>query len=177
MLGREPAQRGCGRVGVDGQPAPPEALDLVFYGHGGQDLAERTPSGTAGFGGSSGSGVGRFHPGDERLVHLDVADESLPTGLHHGTAVPVQHRPCGLVGAEPEQPVQGRRRHGILPSGHVPGGDELHGQRCASTVEDRPRRDRHTPTARLAPPTAVRRSLSPPHLGQPNPFGQRSHSG
>ena len=62
MLGREPAQRGCGRVGDDGQPAPPEALDLVFYGHGDQDLAERTPSGTAGFGGSSRSGVGRYNP-------------------------------------------------------------------------------------------------------------------
>lgn len=142
---QERVQRDGLRVGDHPQAASPEALGLVqLDGHSN----ERLPRGSsAPFPGAD--------PSEEGLVHLDDAGQAIPARPHHRGTQPVQHGPGRLVGTEPEEAMERERRDTVLRGGHVPGHREPDRERRARAVEDRPGRDRHAATARLAPEAAV----------------------
>ena len=108
---------------------------------------------------------------DVGLVDLNQPAQSFAARAHHRLAVAVQHRPCRLIGAQPQRALQAQRRDAVLLAGHLPRRREPHRQRRARVVEDRPGRHRRLPSTvcALAPtasqqpaPLAVARRAAPP---------------
>ena len=78
--------------------------------------------------------------GQVGLVDLDHALQSIAIGPHHRPAKPMQHRPGGLVAAQPEHPLQPQGADALLLVGQVPGRSQPDPKRGAGLVEDRARR-------------------------------------
>src|SRR5271169_2544050 len=58
------------------------------------------------------------------LVYLDDAIQPLPTRSNHGPAQFMQHRPSGLIAAQPENTLQAQSTDAILLAGDLPHGAE-----------------------------------------------------
>ena len=80
--------------------------------------------------------------GQVGLVDLDHALQAIAIGPHHRSAKPVQHRPGGLVAAQPEHPLQPESADALLLVGQVPGRGQPDPKRGAGLVEDRARPSR-----------------------------------
>ena len=100
-----------------------------------------------------------FRPSDIGLIDLDPVLEELPVGVHHRAAELVQHRPCCLVAAQPQLPLelQGREA-GRLCRDQV-GGPEPLRKRLPGSVQDGARGNRGFVPASLASPKQPRRQL------------------
>src|SRR6266851_1010389 len=92
------------------------------------------------------------------FVDFDLVLQCFPLRIHHGPAQLVQERPGCLV-ADLELALQLHRRQSGCMSGHEVGGPEPHRQRQPRPMQDRARRQRGLPSARLALPEPPLRQL------------------
>ena len=99
---------------------------------------------------------------EDRLVDLDDRAQPVAAGTDHRGAVAMQHRPRGLLGADPEHALQAVSGDPVPLAGHQPRRREPHRQRRPRPVKDRPGRRRDTTTAAATGPPAV--SELPPLL-------------
>ncbi len=94
------------------------------------------------------------------LIDLYQALELVAIRSDHRLAKAMQHRPCRLVAAQAQHPLQPQRISAMLLVGHVPGAGKPDPQRCSCLVEDRPsshgRLESATPANQSASATAVR---------------------
>ena len=145
VIQEEGPERGGARVVDDLHAAAAKRPSGLFYGDCDQRLAQRAASWTS-----------RLRAADDRLVNLDDRAQPVATATDHRGAVAMQHRPRGLLGADPEYALQAVSGDPVLLAGHLPRRREPHRQRRARAVEDRPGRRRDTTTAAPTGPPTVR---------------------
>jgi len=103
-LADEGHEAGRGAVGDVAQPSTAEAARTVHLHRDGHDrLRLRLPARHAG-----------LLAADVTLVDLDIAGEAVAVGAHHRRAQPMQHRPRGLIAAQPQHSLQPQRAGTVL---------------------------------------------------------------
>jgi hypothetical protein len=83
---------------------------------------------------------------DVPLVDLDVTAQPLTMRTNHRDPIAMQHRPRGLVRAQPERALNPQRRDPVLLTGHLPCRREPQLKWGPSAMKDRPRGHRRLPT-------------------------------
>src|SRR5450830_1332055 len=78
----------------------------------------------------------RFGAANIGLIHLNGTGQAVAVRTRHYPAELVQHRPGRLVAAELKRLFELHCAYAVLLTGHIPGGGEPAGQRCARLVED-----------------------------------------
>jgi hypothetical protein len=136
--------RGVGDHSQSDPPEPPFAFRGTFDRHCHQGLSLRTTATLA-----------LSRTSDDGLVDFDLSAEQLTSRRNHRTPQPVQHRPRGLVAAEPEHPLQTQGACTLLLRRHEPSCLEPDGEGRTGPVEDRPGRRAHPSTAASTRSTAV----------------------
>jgi len=71
----------------------------------------------------------------DRLVDLDDRAQPVAAGADHRGAVAMQHRPRGLLGADPEYTLQPESGDPVLLARHLPHRHEPHRQRRSGAME------------------------------------------
>lgn len=141
-------------VGDNLQAAAPEAL-------GGKQLARQPPP-TQHLAFCTAPALAVPHAPEDGFVHFDWSGQHVVPGMADCAPELVRHRPSGLIGTEPENPMQRFGGNPVFSGGQMPCGGKSHGKRCPGAVKDRTRRGGDAIAARIAPPFAV---LHAPSLG------------
>jgi len=89
------------------------------------------------------------------LINFDVSGQHIVPCMADCRPEPVQHRPSGLVGTEPENAMQRFGGNAIFSRGQMPCSGKPDSKRRSSTMENRARRAGNTIAARIAPPFAI----------------------
>jgi hypothetical protein len=109
MIQQERSQRGGARIVNDLHATTAQRpSDLLNSDHD-QRLAQGAASPASGLGAA-----------DDRLVDLDDRAQPVAAGADHRGAVAMQHRPRGLLRADPEHMLQTQSRDPMLLAGHLP---------------------------------------------------------
>ena len=118
-----------------------------------------------------------LHPADVPLVNLDVTRQPFAARTDHDHAIAVEHRPRGLVGAEPERSLNPQCRDAVLLTGHLSRGREPQPKRGTGAMKDRACSHRRlapadsalpAPVAKAPPvPTRAARTAHPVGPAQP----------
>ena len=115
---------------------------------------------------------------DVGLIDLDVSAEPVAAGAHHRHAEAVQHRPGGLVGAQPERALDAQRETPCfwLVISHAASNHGRSGVRVLSKIVPAVPDACRPQTEHSNRPTPNRHPCRLAHRAQRNPSGQRSHS-
>ena len=125
VIGDEQVQRGSRCVGERCHSTPAEPCRLPdLHRDAGQDLLAPGPA----------AAQPRLLTADVGLIHLHHPRQPVPPRAHQHRPQSMQDRPCGLVGAHLQRPLQAQRRDPVLAGGKQPAGAEPHCQRRSRPV-------------------------------------------
>src|SRR5271157_12924 len=154
-LSDEPVQSGLGQVRDRTQADAANAFSIFLGGDDNHSLDLRPPANCASLLSTPVS-----------LVYLDDAIQPFPTRSNHGPAQFMQHRPSGLIAAQPENTLQAQSTDAILLAGDLPHGAEPDRQGQVTVLKNGSRGDRH-----LIPAIAAKPPIPPnrPSIGSRAP--------
>src|ERR1039458_4572315 len=107
------------------------------------------------FAGTASSFAARGRAPDLGFIHLDAPAELIASGTHHRATQFMEHRPSGLVTAQPQDALQPEGAGLRLLTRHLPDQAKPHAQGLVRVLKNRARRRSNLVTTPRTQPTAV----------------------